>query len=218
MKRIETSLPGVVILEPGVFADSRGFFFESYNERTLAGLGITGAFVQDNHSRSVKGTLRGLHYQLAYPQAKLCRVIRGEVLDVAVDIRLGSPHFGEWVAVLLSEENRRQIYVPAGFAHGFVVRSETAEFLYKCDEFYHPEDERGVAWNDPDIGIEWGIEAEPLLSVKDQRFKALAQIEDADLPIVASAHRAKKEWAPSGLRPLHAREAAHLAIGVRDRG
>ena len=179
MQRIETSLPGVCLLEPRVFADARGFFFESYHQRLLAGLGITGSFVQDNHSGSGRDTLRGLHYQLAHPQAKLCRVVRGEVLDVAVDIRRGSPHFGRWTAVRLSEENRRQVYIPPGFAHGFLVLSETAEFLYKCDEFYYPDDQHGIAWDDPTIGIEWGI-TEPILSEKDRKNPRLAEL-SADL-------------------------------------
>ena len=166
MKRIETSLPGVLIIEPTVFADERGFFFESYHQAKFAEMGILDRFVQDNHSKSSRGTLRGLHYQLKHPQAKLCRVVRGEALDVAVDIRRGSPNFGKHEAILLSAENMRQIYIPAGFAHGFLVLSDTAEFLYKCSDFYYPDDDRGVAWDDPEIGIDWGIK-EPLVSEKD---------------------------------------------------
>ena len=165
MRRIETSLPGVWLIEPEVFEDQRGFFFESYNEDKFIKLGIRDRFVQDNHARSVKDTLRGLHYQLKRPQAKLCRVIQGEVLDVVVDIRRGSPHFGKWAGERLSAQNRRQMYVPAGFAHGYLVLSETAEFLYKCSDFYHPEYEHGLAWNDADIEIAWGIEA-PILSAQ----------------------------------------------------
>src|SRR5437016_10336058 len=142
MQRIETSLPGVFELRPVIHRDTRGFFIETYHKVKFADLGIADAFVQDNHSRSIKGTLSGLHYQLRHPQAKLCRVVVGEVLDVAVDIRRGSPTVGRHVGVLLSAENRRMVYVPRGFAHGFLVLSEAAEFLYKCDDFYDPEDER----------------------------------------------------------------------------
>ena len=181
MNRIETSLPGVWLIEPRVFEDQRGFFFESYHEDKFTKLGIKDRFVQDNHARSVKGTLRGLHYQLKRPQAKLCRVIRGEVLDVVVDIRRGSPHFGKWVGEVLSAQNKRQMYVPAGFAHGYLVLSETAEFLYKCSDFYHPEYEHGLAWDDADIGIAWGIEA-PLLSEKDRRNPLLRSIASSELP------------------------------------
>jgi|SRR6185503_16620262 dTDP-4-dehydrorhamnose 3,5-epimerase len=181
MKRIDTSIPGVFLIEPSVFEDSRGFFFESYHETKFAELGIKDHFVQDNHARSVKNTLRGLHYQIKYPQSKLCRVIVGEVLDVAVDIRLGSATFGRWESALLSAENRRQIYVPAGFAHGYVVMSETAEFLYKCGDFYHPEYERGVLWNDPELGIKWGIET-PILSDKDRRNPTLSAVNREELP------------------------------------
>lgn len=181
MKRIDTSIPGVCLIEPTVFADERGFFLESYHEMKFDALGIKHRFVQDNHSRSIANTLRGLHYQVEAPQAKLCRVIQGEVLDVVVDIRRGSPHFGKWESRVLSADNKRQMYVPAGFAHGYVVLTETAEFLYKCSDFYRPEFERGVAWNDPDIGIGWGIET-PILSAKDRGNPALADIPPAELP------------------------------------
>lgn len=181
MNRIETSLPGVCLIEPAVFEDQRGFFFESYHEDKFTELGIIDRFVQDNHARSIKHTLRGLHYQLKRPQAKLCRVIQGEVLDVVVDIRRGSPNFRKWVAEVLSAQNRRQMYVPAGFAHGYLVLSETAEFLYKCSDFYHPEYERGLAWNDADIGIAWGIEV-PILSAKDRKNPSLGNISSAELP------------------------------------
>ncbi len=181
MKRIDTSLPGVCMVEPSVFEDQRGFFFESYNELEFAEIGITDRFVQDNHARSVRHTLRGLHYQVKHPQAKLCRVIQGEVLDVVVDIRRGSSHFGKWASGLLSAENRLQMYVPAGFAHGYLVLSETAEFLYKCSDFYRPEYERGIAWNDPSIGIKWGL-SEPILSPRDARSPKLSDILPADLP------------------------------------
>lgn len=180
----ETTLPGVYIIEPRVFEDSRGFFFESYNKNKFAELGIKCDFVQDNHSKSVQGTLRGLHYQLKYPQTKLCRVTQGEVFDVAVDIRSGSPTFGKWATVILSAENKKQIFVPRGFAHGFLVLSDTAEFVYKCDEFYHPEDEYGILWNDPDLNINWGG-ATPILSPKDQCFTALAATPKNSLPSFA---------------------------------
>jgi dTDP-4-dehydrorhamnose 3,5-epimerase len=181
MKRIETLLPGVCLIEPQVFEDARGFFFESYNEIKFVEIGIKDRFVQDNHARSVKHTLRGLHYQTKHTQAKLCRVIRGEVLDVVVDIRRGSPHFGKWESAVLSADNKLQMYVPAGFAHGYLVLSDTAEFLYKCSDFYHPECERGVVWNDPDLGIRWGLE-NPILSTKDLKNPKLAAIDAGDLP------------------------------------
>ena len=184
MKKIETSLPGVLLIEPAVFGDERGFFLESYHAEKFQDVGIPNQFVQDNHSLSKRGTLRGLHYQLQNPQAKLCRVVKGEVLDVAVDIRVGSPHFGKWMSAILSAENKRQIFVPKGFAHGFVVLSDEAEFLYKCDAFYNPQDERGVLWNDPQIGIDWQIPAglEVLLSGKDQQNPALGDIDSENLP------------------------------------
>lgn len=181
MKRIETSLADVCLIEPSLFEDDRGFFFESYHEIKFAELGIFDRFVQDNHARSAKHTLRGLHYQIKHPQAKLCRVIQGEVLDVVVDIRDGSPSFGKWESAVLSAENKRQMYVPAGFAHGYLVLSDTAEFLYKCGDFYYPEYERGVLWNDPDIGIRWGVEA-PILSDRDRRNPLLSAIAQKDLP------------------------------------
>lgn len=181
MERIDTSLSGLFLIRPKIFSDPRGFFFESYHRDKFSKLGISNAFVQDNHSKSVKGTLRGLHYQFKFPQAKLCRVIQGEVFDVAVDIRKGSPSFGKWVGVLLSAENKEQIYIPRGFAHGFLVLSETAEFLYKCDDFYHPEDEIGIAWNDPEIGINWSF-AEPILSNKDKVNLELSNITNDKLP------------------------------------
>lgn len=181
MKRIETSIPGVCLIEPSVFEDQRGFFFESYHEIKFAKMGIEDRFVQDNHARSVEHTLRGLHYQITHPQAKLCRVVQGEVLDVVVDIRRGSPHFGKWESSVLSAENKREMYVPAGFAHGYLVLSDTAEFLYKCSDFYRAEFERGIAWNDPYIGIVWGIK-KPLLSSKDLTNPALLDIAPADLP------------------------------------
>jgi dTDP-4-dehydrorhamnose 3,5-epimerase len=178
---IETSLPGVLIIKPRVFADPRGFFMETYRENVLAAAGITDRFVQDNHSHSSRGVLRGLHYQLCTAQAKLCRVVQGEVLDIAVDIRVGSPTFGKWMSVLLSGENRLQLYIPKGFAHGFVVRSETADFLYKCSDYYDSSDDRGVLWNDPEIGIDWQTPS-PVLSEKDRRYLPLAQIPRDQLP------------------------------------
>ena len=180
MKQIETSLPGVCLIEPQVFKDARGFFFESYQERKFAELGIHDSFVQDNQAHSIKDVLRGLHYQVIRPQAKLCRVIQGEVLDVVVDIRNGSPHFGRYMSAVLSAENMRQIYVPAGFAHGCLVLSETAEFLYKCSDFYYPEHERGIIWDDAEIGINWGIQR-PVLSAKDLSHPALADIRISEL-------------------------------------
>lgn len=168
MQLLETELPGVLILEPRVFQDDRGWFAETYNRRRFHEAGLRQDFVQDNHSRSIRGALRGLHYQLQHPQGKLCRVVRGEVWDVAVDLRGGSPTFGRWTGVTLSEANRRQIYVPPGFAHGFCVLSETADFLYKCTDFYYPEHERTLIWDDPTLSITWPIQ-EPLLSDKDRQ-------------------------------------------------
>jgi dTDP-4-dehydrorhamnose 3,5-epimerase len=163
-----TAIPDVLMLEPKVFGDSRGFFFESFNEQDFAqATGLNVKFVQDNQSRSAKGVLRGLHYQLQQPQGKLVRVVRGAVFDVAVDIRRSSPTFGQWVGCELSEDNHRQFWVPPGFAHGFVVLSESADFLYKTTDYYAPAYERCIAWNDPDIGIEWPAGMEPQLSGKD---------------------------------------------------
>lgn len=178
---IETSLPGVLLIKPRVFEDPRGFFMETYRQNVLAEAGIRETFVQDNHSHSSCGVLRGLHYQLRNPQAKLCRVAQGEVLDIAVDVRVGSPHFGKWMGVVLSGENHAQLYIPKGFAHGFVVRSETADFLYKCSDYFDAGDDRGVLWNDPEIGIDWGTPS-PTISDKDQRYLPLAQIAHDQLP------------------------------------
>ena len=187
MQLIPTSIPEVRIIEPRVFGDERGFFMETYSARAFAEFGIERAFVQDNHSLSRKGTLRGLHYQLKNPQAKLCRVVRGAVWDVAVDIRRGSPTFGQHVAALLSATNKRSIYVPRGFAHGFLVLSDEAEFLYKCDALYAPGDEYSVRWDDADLKINWPLQeheiAAPLLSEKDQNAPRLAALTDADLPV-----------------------------------
>jgi dTDP-4-dehydrorhamnose 3,5-epimerase len=181
LQRLETALPGVIELRPKMFRDARGFFIETYNKTKFAELGITDHFVQDNHSCSANGTLRGLHYQLHHPQAKLCRVVEGEALDVAVDIRLGSPNFGKWTSVLLSAKEQNQIYVPIGFAHGFLALTHTVQFLYKCTDFYHPSDEHGIAWNDPDLKISWGVEA-PILSEKDTKYATLAQLSRDFLP------------------------------------
>lgn len=174
MRVVQTALPGVVIVEPQVFEDSRGFFFESYSYRRYAEHGIDVEFVQDNHSLSVRGTLRGLHYQAAPGQAKLVRVVSGEVWDVAVDIRHGSPTFGRWVGVTLSAANKRQLYIPVGFAHGFCVLSDTAEFLYKVSSYYAPTLERGIAWDDPALGIAWPV-TDPILSERDTRHPRLAE-------------------------------------------
>ncbi|MGB5593143.1 MAG: dTDP-4-dehydrorhamnose 3,5-epimerase [Crocosphaera sp.] len=169
MKVTPTKIPDVVIIEPRVFGDDRGFFYESYNEKAFTeATGITRNFVQDNHSRSQKNVLRGLHYQIQQPQGKLVRVVVGEVLDVAVDIRKSSPTFGQWVSCLLSAENKRLFWVPEGFAHGFVVLSDAAEFLYKTTDYYAPEYERTILWNDADLGIDWQLTEEPMLSKKDQ--------------------------------------------------
>lgn len=183
MERADTTHPDVILLRPRIFADRRGFFFESYNQRIMTELGITEAFVQDNHSHSLRGVLRGMHYQMGRPQAKLVRVVRGCVLDVAVDIRRGSPHFGRWTGVELSADNHLILYVPRGFAHGFLVLSEEAEFEYKCSDFYAPAEERGLAWDDPDVDIDWPLDgAEPLLSERDLRWPTLAAIDPGQLP------------------------------------
>jgi len=174
MNVIETALPGVVIIEPKVFGDHRGFFLESYQEERYREAGIDAAFVQDNHSRSARGVLRGLHFQKTRPQGKLVRVTRGEVFDVAVDIDPASPTFGQHVSVLLNDENNRQFYVPPGYAHGFCVVSEIADFQYKCTDYYDPSDEGGLLWNDPDIAIDWPID-EPRLSEKDQHNPRLSE-------------------------------------------
>jgi dTDP-4-dehydrorhamnose 3,5-epimerase len=166
LQRIETSLPGVLELRPKIFHDARGIFFETYNSAKFLELGITDTFVQDNHSFSRKGTLRGLHYQLHHPQAKLCRVVEGRALDVVLDVREGSPHFGRWVSVVLTAEDHNQVYVPAGFAHGFLALSDRVQFLYKCSDFYDPPDEYGVLWRDHELNIQWGIE-DPVVSEKD---------------------------------------------------
>ncbi len=183
MRRIDTAIDGVCLIEPVVHGDHRGFFMESYHKDRFAALGIAHDFVQDNHSRSRAGVLRGLHYQLGRPQAKLVRATRGRVFDAVVDLRRGSPSFGRWVGAELSEENRRMLYAPAGFGHGFLVLSEIAEFQYKCSDFYAPEEERGIRWDDPSIAIDWPLGGlEPILSDRDLAWPHLADIADADLP------------------------------------
>jgi len=181
MKFLPTALPGVIVIAPDVFQDPRGFFLETYHAQKYREGGIAAIFVQDNHSRSARGALRGLHAQRRRPQGKLVRVLQGEVLDVAVDIRRGSPTFLQWVGVTLSADNFRQCYVPPDFAHGFVVTSEYAEFEYKCTDFYDPDDSLYIRWNDPDIGVVWGVD-DPLLSEKDRAAKPIAEIMD-QLPL-----------------------------------
>ena len=183
MKTVPTELPGVIIIEPRVFSDARGFFFESYHAVRYGDAGITATFVQDNHSCSAKGTIRGLHYQLRHPQAKLLRVIRGSVLDVAVDIRRGSPTFGRWVGVELTADNKRQLFIPAGFGHGFCATAGVAEVEYKCSDLYVADDQHGVIWNDPTIGIAWPVR-EPILSDSDRAYGPLTLDRD-DLPVFA---------------------------------
>ena len=181
MKTIPTEVPGVLLIEPRVFSDARGFFFESYHAERYAQAGISAPFVQDNHSSSTRGTIRGLHFQWRRPQAKLLRVIRGAVFDVAVDIRLGSPTFCNWVGVELSAENKRQLFVPAGFAHGFCVTSEVAEVEYKCTDFYVADDQHGIVWNDATINIPWPVQ-EPTLLDRDRTYPSLTLYRD-DLPL-----------------------------------
>ena len=181
MQRIETILPGVYELRPKVFKDARGFFMETYHREKFETLGIYDTFVQDNHSSSSEGTLRGLHYQLNHPQAKLCRVVEGEAFDVALDIRVGSPTFGKWAGVMLSAQGQNQIYIPPGFAHGFVALSKTVQFLYKCSEFYDPADERGILWNDPALDISWRV-SKPLISEKDAKNLPLQSTALENLP------------------------------------
>ena len=185
LERIDTSLAGVCEIRPRVLRDARGFFLETYHRTKFAGLGIDDVFVQDNHSCSRKGTLRGLHYQLRHPQAKLCRVVEGEALDVAVDIRVGSPQFGKWTSIVLSAQTQNQIYIPVGFAHGFLALTETVQFLYKCSDFYDPGDEHGILWNDPGLGITWNV-SNPLVSEKDSKFSALASMSQERLPRYAN--------------------------------
>ncbi|MGY0634022.1 dTDP-4-dehydrorhamnose 3,5-epimerase [Luteimonas sp. A478] len=186
MKIIETSLPGCLVIEPKVFGDDRGFFMESWNRDRYAASGVGPEFVQSNLSRSARGVLRGLHYQWPNPQGKLVSVLEGEVYDVAVDIRRGSPHFGQWTAVVLSAENKRQFWIPEGFAHGFVVTSETALFTYLCTAPYDADADAGIAWDDPAIGIDWPV-ANPSLSAKDAKAPRLAEVASARLPVYSVA-------------------------------
>ncbi|MEM7596037.1 MAG: dTDP-4-dehydrorhamnose 3,5-epimerase [Cyanobacteria bacterium P01_A01_bin.83] len=178
MEVIKTAIPDVLIIEPKVFGDQRGFFTESFNEHKFQEkTGVTPHFVQDNHSRSARNVLRGLHYQIKQPQGKLVRVVSGEVYDVVVDIRKSSPTFGQWVGCVLTASNHRQLWVPPGFAHGFVVLSDIADFLYKTTDYYAPEYERAILWNDPNLGIDWKFKGEPVLSAKDQAALPLADAE-----------------------------------------
>jgi len=192
LKHTQTELPGVVLIEPQVFKDGRGFFMETYHRGKYASTGIAVTFVQDNHSHSTRGTLRGLHYQLKNPQGKLVYVIKGEILDVAVDIRRGSPTFGVWVGAKLSDANRRQVFIPKGFAHGFSVLSDHADVIYKCTDFYAPGDEFGVLWNDPDLAIDWGVET-PVLSEKDLANPLLSNIPSDLLPDYNGAEKPEPE-------------------------
>jgi dTDP-4-dehydrorhamnose 3,5-epimerase len=182
MKVIPTELPEVLLIEPRVFGDQRGFFMETYQEARYQEAGVPGRFVQDNHSRSRRGVLRGLHYQLLQPQGKLVWVTRGQVFDVAVDIRRGSPTFGRWAGVILDDVSHGQLYIPPGFAHGFCVLSNEADFFYKCTDYYHPQSEYGILWNDPDIGIGWPVQ-DVLLSDKDTRLPRLARQALEKLPV-----------------------------------
>ena len=182
MKIISTPLAGVYIIEPQVFSDARGFFMETYHQRRYTEAGIEPLFVQDNLSSSIGGTLRGLHYQINHEQAKLIQVVKGIIFDVAVDIRKGSPYFGQWTGVHLTSDNKRQLFIPEGFAHGFCVLTEEAEVVYKCTNFYAPEDEGGILWSDPDLAIDWPI-ANPLLSDKDSRLPYLAAVSPERLPL-----------------------------------
>ncbi len=177
MKVEATQIPGALIVEPSVFGDDRGFFLESFNEKEMRSIGIDAHFVQDNHSCSQRDVLRGLHYQISQPQGKLVRVVSGKVFDVAVDVRRDSPAFGKWVGVELSAENKRMFWLPPGLAHGFVVLSESADFLYKATEYYAPQCERTILWNDPDLGIEWPLTGQPILSAKDAAAKTFNEAE-----------------------------------------
>jgi len=172
-----TQIPGVLLIEPVVFGDERGFFLESFNEREMRNMGIDAHFVQDNHSRSQRNVLRGLHYQISQPQGKLVRVVNGKVFDVAVDLRRDSPAFGKWVGVELSAENKRIFWLPPGMAHGFIVLSDSADFVYKATEYYAPQSERTILWNDSDLGIEWPLDRQPILSAKDAAGKSFTTAE-----------------------------------------
>ena len=180
----ETEIPEVLLVHPRVFEDDRGYFLETFHQDRYEAVGITTTFVQDNHSRSSKGVLRGLHYQLKKAQDKLIYVVRGEIFDVAVDIRRGSPTFGKWTGAILSEKNKSQLFIPKGFAHGFYVLSETADVVYKCTDMYDPTDDYGIFWNDPAIGIQWPLEGEPAVSQKDQNNLRLEEMADDKLPVL----------------------------------
>ena len=180
MRASSVYIPGIIVLEPHIFVDDRGFFFESYNKKTLAGLGIDVSFVQDNHSQSRRGTLRGIHYQVRNSQAKLVRVLSGEVFDVSVDLRRSSPTFGRWFGLTLSAANKLQVYIPPGFGHGFLALSDRAEMLYKADDFYAPEHERCIRWDDPDLAIDWPLAGEQTISERDAKGSFLRE---ADLPV-----------------------------------
>jgi dTDP-4-dehydrorhamnose 3,5-epimerase len=189
MKKIETNLAGVLLLEPRVFGDERGFFLESYSERAFAEIGIRDHFVQDNHSYSARNVIRGLHYQVGQPQGKLVRVVTGEILDVALDLRRGSPTSGKWQSFKLSGDNKQMLWIPPGFAHGFRVVSEGAHLLYKATGFYAPEQERTVAWNDPQLKIDWQLVGEPIVSAKDQRAATFAECEKFDQVTTANGNQ-----------------------------
>jgi dTDP-4-dehydrorhamnose 3,5-epimerase len=186
MKVLACSLEGIYIIEPAVYGDARGFFTETYNAKRYSAAGFTQSFVQDNLSFSVRGTLRGLHYQYPHDQAKLVMAVKGEIFDVAVDIRRGSPRFGQWIGVHLSEDNKRQVFIPEGFAHGFCVLSETAMVTYKCSDLYHPDSEGGLIWNDPDLAIEWPVK-DPIISDKDRRNGYLRDLPAERLPAYEGA-------------------------------
>ncbi|MBW1722833.1 MAG: dTDP-4-dehydrorhamnose 3,5-epimerase [Deltaproteobacteria bacterium] len=183
VRNLDESIPGLLLVEPQVFRDRRGFFLETFHRDKYRAAGIRGPFLQDNHSHSVHGTLRGLHYQLRHPQGKLIYVVKGEIFDVAVDIRRGSPTFGRWAATILSSENKCQLYIPEGFAHGFSVLSESADIIYKCTDLYDPEDEYGILWSDPSIGIDWPLR-DPILSDKDRRNPELKDVPVTFLPVL----------------------------------
>lgn len=185
MQTVNTKIPDVLLLRPQVFSDTRGFFFESYNQKVFTDLGIRHSFVQDNHSRSQRNVLRGLHYQIRQPQGKLVRVILGEVFDVAVDLRRQSPTFGQWMGAVLSAENKEMLWVPPGFAHGFLVLSDWAEFIYKTTDFYAPQFERTIRWNDPDLAIAWPISIEPQLSPKDMQGASFREAEVYTMSLMA---------------------------------
>jgi len=183
LETIQTTIPGVLVFQPKVFTDNRGFFLETYNQKNYAEVGLERTFVQDNHSRSGRNTLRGLHYQLNHPQGKLVYVVRGEIFDVAVDIRRGSPSFGHWFGVHLSEQNKKQIFVPEGFAHGFIVLSEAADVTYKCTDIFSPGDDYGILWSDETIGIQWPKGEKIILSEKDSQNPRLCQVPPDHLPL-----------------------------------